>query len=210
MVSEAELLDVVNAAFRVTARGLEPWLDPNPDRSPEDEAYSRLTNPTKWRIIGARAESWLVALEQTGLATVRRGEPVDWGVRPGPVVTGADLVVPRITQAIPLVVAHSRLGEVDDGGVVLGVGDPAMPIEQFPDCGCDACDSGSQDELDHLDAHLIGVVSGRFRRFSRRDQIVMTLGDGTSSGSGRRRPPRIEEVIANPRGWDELAGASWV
>jgi hypothetical protein len=210
VVSEAELLFAVNEAFRGTGERLESWPDPNPDRTPQHKAYSRLTNPERWRIVGARVEAWLLALEGSGLATVQRGELVDWAVRPGPAVTGTDLVVPQMAKAIPLVVAHSRLGEVDDGGVVLGVGAPAVQIEQFPDCGCDACDSGSQDEVDQIDRHLIGVVSGRFRRFSRGDQILMTLGDGRWSGSGRTRPPRIEEVRANPHGWDELTGASWL
>ena len=35
--------------------------------------------------------------------------------------------------------------------LTLGVGDPAVCIGWLPDCGCDACDSGSPNELEQLD-----------------------------------------------------------
>ncbi len=200
----------VDVAFRAAGRALRSWPDPHADRSPDDEEYSRLTDPQRWRILGARAEAWMVALAEAGLAEVHRGAVVDWDVAPGPVVTSADRVVPRASGAIPLVVGHSRLGDVVDAGVVLGVGDRAIEIGRFPDCGCDACDSGSRAELDHLDAHLIGIVTGRFRHLRRRDEVVMTIGDGGWSASGRRRPPRAAKVLADPRGWAELTGASWL
>ena len=199
----------VNEAFLGTSRGLAPWADPHPDRSPGDEEYSRLTNPQRWRIIGARAEAWFVALEAAGLAIVKRSDVINWATTPGPVISRTDRLVPLAVQAIPLVLARSGLGDVDDAGVVLGVGDPAVEIERFPDCGCDACDSGSQDELENFDAHLIGVVTGKFRRLSRRDQMIMTLGDGWRA-SGRRRPPQVDKVMANSKGWDEITGASWL
>ena len=63
------------------------------------------------------------------------------------VVTRTDLAVPRTAEALPLVVARSRLAEVEDAGVTLGVGDPVAVLAVIPDCGCDACDSGSQDAL---------------------------------------------------------------
>ena len=72
VVAESELLAAVDVAFAVTGRGLTPWPDPHPDRSPLDEEYSRLLDPAKWRIIGARAEAWLVALVDSALAVVER------------------------------------------------------------------------------------------------------------------------------------------
>jgi len=50
-----------------------------------------------------------------------------------------------------------------DAGVSLGVGDPAVLVLAAPDCGCDACDSGSQDALDELDEYMLSVVTGSER-----------------------------------------------
>jgi len=38
---------------------------------------------------------------------------------------------------------------------MLGVGKPALEVEPFPDCGCDACDSGSRDLLEDLDRTIL-------------------------------------------------------
>ncbi len=207
--SEADLPAAVDAADRSASRGLVGWPDPHSGRSPLDEEYSRLTDPGRWRIVGVRADAWLMALSEAGVATVRRNDDVDWEGPTGPVISRCDRVLPRVPGALSLVIARSWLGDVDDAGVVLGIGEPAIEIARFPDCGCDACDSGSQNEIDTLDAHLLGIVSGRFRRLSRRDEVVMTIGDGGWSASGRRRPPRAEAVLADPRGWVERSGPSW-
>jgi hypothetical protein len=52
------------------------------------------------------------------------------------------------------VVAHSKIGDIEDAGVVRGDGDLTECVTWFPVCGCDAGDSGSQNELDHLDTHF--------------------------------------------------------
>jgi hypothetical protein len=84
---------------------------------------------------------------------------------------------PAAAGAHELVIAQSRIGDVGDAGVVLGVGSPAECINWFPDCGCDACDSGSQNELDHLDNHLLGIVTGRFRRLTKRTQTITVINE---------------------------------
>ena len=85
-----------------------------------------------------------------------------------------------------LIVASSILGGVDDAGV-----------------------SGSQNELDHLDAHIIGVVSGAFRRLTRGGREITVIGDDGWSASGWNRGRigrEVNEVLANSAGWNELAG----
>ena len=180
-----------------------------------DEAYSRLTNPPKWRILGARTDAWLIALVDAGLAVVERNATVSWKTQPGPVMFHAERAVPMAAGALELIVAHSQIGDVDDAGVVLGVGDPAECVNWFPDCGCDACDSGSQNELDHLDAHLRGIVTGSFRRLTRGERVITVIGDGGWSASGfsttaRRIGHQVEAVLAEPHGWNELSGRSWL
>lgn len=204
-----ELLAAVDAAFAITARDHAPWADPHPDRTARDEEYSRVTDPAKWRIVGARAEAWMVAVVDAGLAVVETPPAVVWASPPGPVITRTERVVPFAVGAIPLLVARTRFGNVDDTGVVLGAGDPVEPLELFPDCGCDACDSGSQDELDRLDLHVLSVVLGTFRRLTRGERTITVLADGWSASNFRRRRD-AEAVLADPSGWRELRGASWL
>ncbi len=216
MIEFQELQAGVEAAFLQTSRGLAPWPDPHPDRaSVPDEAYSRLTNPAKWRILGARTDAWLIALVNAGLAIVEPDATVSWTTQRLPVISRAERAIPVAVGALELVVAHSQIGDVDDAGLVVGVGDPAECVNWFPDCGCDACDSGSRNELDHLDAHMLSIVTGSFRRLSDGERVITVIGDGGWSASGFRPTGRgiggqVEAVLANSHGWDELTGRSWL
>jgi Family of unknown function (DUF6226) len=210
MVTEHDLLAKVDAAFEVTGRGLASWPDAHPGRSPLDEEYSRLTNPSRWRILGARADAWLVAVVDGGLAEVEPSAAVRWRVPPRTVISRTDHVAPYAAGALPLALARSQLGPVDDAGVTLGVGDPAIAVAWFPDCGCDACDSGSQDELDNLDAHILGIVSGAFRRLSAGNREITVIGEGGWTASGLPARYDVDAVLADPTGWDEVAGTSWL
>ena len=169
-----------------------------------------MTDAKKWRIIGARADAWVIALVDAGLATVERRTEVAWRVPLSTVISRADRVTPRAAGALPLVVARSQLADVEDAGVTLGAGDPAICVTWFPHCGCDACDSGSRDVLDDLDAHVLAVVSGTFRRLSSGRSEITMIGDGGWSASNL--PPRadVARIFADPTGWDEVAGASWL
>jgi hypothetical protein len=210
VTTDAELLAAVDAAFEVTGKGLESWPAPHPDRPPLEEEYSRLTDATKWRILGARAEAWIVALADAGLAVVEPNAAIQWAAAPGTVISRTDRVVPHAAGALPLVVARSRMGDVDDAGVTLGAGDPAVCVTAIPSCGCDACDSGSRRELDELDAHLLGIVTGAFRRLSAGDRKITVIGPGTRSASGPFLDRTVGAVLADPSGWDEVSGASWL
>jgi hypothetical protein len=216
VIEVPELQAAVEAAFVQTSRGLAPWPDPHPDRSSvPDEAYSRLTDPAKWRILGARTDAWLIALVNAGLAIVEPDATVSWTARRRPVISRTERAVPVAVGALELVVAHSQIGDIDDAGLVLGVGDPSDCVNWFPDCGCDACDSGSQNELDHLDAHVLSIVTGSFRRLSDGERVITVLGDGAWSASGftetgGRIGRQAEAALANPHGWDELTGNSWL
>ena len=216
MIELRELEAAVESAFGQTSRGLARWPDPHPDHSAvPDESYSRCTNPAKWRILAARTDAWLIALVEADLATVERDATVTWTSQPGPVISHSERALPVAAGALELVVAHSRIDDVDDAGLVLGVGNPAECVDWFPDCGCDACDSGSQNELDHLDNHLRSVVTGSFRRLSEGDRVITALGADEWSASGfragaRRIGRQVEDVLANPDGWHELTGPSWL
>ena len=210
MFTADELLDAVNAAFVETGRGFASWPDPHGDRSPLDEEYSRLTDPAKWRILGARVDAWVTALVDTHLARLERQTAIRWRTPPGPVVSRTDRLVPNARDALQVVVGRSRIGDIDDAGVTLGVGDPAVCVAWFPHCGCDACDSGSRHELDELDVLMLSIVSGAYRRLSAGDRVVTVMHDGRWSASGLLDEQSAGGVLADPSGWDEIAGRSWL
>jgi hypothetical protein len=210
VISQSELLAAVDAAFELTGRGLAQWPDPHPDRSPLEEEYSRLLDPGKWRIIGARAEAWLIALADNGVAGVARDATVRWRVEPGPPITRVDLVTPLAMGALPMVVAHTRIDDVAGAGIVLGVGDPARSVTRLPDCGCDACDSGSQAELDVLDDHFVSIVSGAFRLLIDGDREITALSDDQWSASGQFSRREVPAILVDPTGWEEFVGTSWL
>ncbi len=204
------MIAAVDEAFAITGRGLAHWPDPHPDRSPLPEEYSRLLDPAKWRILGARAEAWLLALAEIRVAAIEQNPIVEWRIAPGPVITRIDRAHPAAVGALELVVARSKVGEVTDAGVVIGVGDPAVCAGWFPDCGCDACDSGSKDELDRLDQCLLGVVSGTFRRLSDGVREITVLGPDGWSASGGFSRGEVDQVLADPTAWDDVSGQSWL
>lgn len=180
-----ELMAVVEAAFVRTSAGLERWDDPHPppDRVVADDEYSRVTNPAKWRIIGARVDAWIEALVILGLATVERDADPDWVEAPATNLTRTDVVIPAVDTAIPLVVCRSQIEDVPDAGVTLGVGEPAVRIAFLPDCGCDACDSGSQDVIDEVDSYVRPIVTGEFRHLWRGRQSITVLEEGRRQSS---------------------------
>jgi Family of unknown function (DUF6226) len=206
---ETALLEAVGVAFESTATGLCAWADPHRDRSPLDEEYSRVSDPQKWRIIGARVEAWIIALVDAGLATVERDAVVDWNDTPPTSISRIDRLVPLAAGALPIVVAQSRIDNVDDAGVTIGLADPTICVGWLPDCGCDACDSGSDNELHQLDDWIAGIVGGTFRRLSNDGRQITVFNSSSWSAVGDFKRTSVEKILANPSGWAEVAGAPW-
>ena len=155
------MIAAVDRRFADTGREHPSWPAPRPrGAGPSDEEYSRVTNGTRYRILGARAEAWMLAAVDVGLALIERDVADPWARKPTTVVTRADRLVPVAPGAIALVVARSRLGGIDDAGVTLGAGDPAEQLGCVPHCGCDACDDGSDNEIRRLDVLIASVMAG--------------------------------------------------
>lgn len=210
MITEDELRRAVDDAFVETSRGLASWDDPHDGGERLDEEYSRVTNPGKWRIVGARADAWAKASQHLGLAVIDDDVAPTWTVAPVTTVTTSYRVVPRAAGALPLVIARSRIEGVDDAGLTLGVGDPAACDGWIPDCGCDACDGGSDPELDCVDEHLSAIIGGSYRRLTRGDQVIVARREGWWQTEGL--PPRtdVDGILRSPVGWDEVSGTSWL
>jgi len=206
---ESALMAAVEAAFTHTGRGLSTWPDPHRDAEPLNEEYSRVSDPQKWRIVGARVDAWVNALVDAGMATAEHDAVVDWRSEPHTVISRIDRLVPAVAGALPIVVARSRIDDVGDAGVTIGVGDPAVYLGSLPHCGCDACDDGSARELSELDKRIGGIVSGTFRRLTRGDQIITRFDHTAWTASGTSRHDEVREALDNPTGWDEVAGSPW-
>jgi hypothetical protein len=205
-VSEEGLSELVERVFQHLSFGLDSWPDPHPDRQPAEGEYSRVTNPERYRIIGTRADAWAAAAVQLGLAVSL--DQVEWADPPRTHFSRPFVVAPIAVGALPVVIARSRLGDCDDAGLTLGAGSPAVAIDFFPDCGCDACDSGSQDLLDAVDRCFHAIVTGRYRRLSKGDQVITVVGESRSSRNIDRR--RADAVLGHPTGWTEITGTSWL
>ena len=136
------------------------------------------------------------------------GTEVVWEKPPRLEANRTVLAVPRASGALPLVVAMERLNDIDDAGVSFGVGDPTVLLLATPDCGCDACDSGSQDALDELDEYMLSVVTGSYRRIWRDKKKITVISEGHRGSSWSRRK-KIDKILANPKGWNELSGMPW-
>ena len=204
------LISAVDSAFEKVEASLCQWLDPHEDGIPSEEEYSRLANPDRWLILGARVDAWVETLVHLDVATVERGALVEWEELPGTAISHVDRVVPKAAGALPLVVARSYLGGVAGAGVTIGVGDPTACVDYFPNCGCDACDQGSKYELGQLDEWLEGIVSGVFRLLRKGKREIVVHDNNGWSGTNLRRRDNVASILQDPKGWDELSGVSWL
>jgi hypothetical protein len=205
-VSEDDLIEAGERAFERSSGHLPSWLDPHPDRQPDDSEYSRVTNAERYRIVGARADAWADAVVQLGLAVTH--DLVEWAEPPQTDFRRPFLVVPKAVAALPVVIARHRLGDCDDAGLTLGLGSPALPVGFLPDCGCDACDSGSQDLIDVVDQYFHAIITGRYRRLWQGDKVIEVVGERRSSSNIGWR--RADAVLAHPEDWADLTGTSWL
>lgn len=152
------LLQDVEMVFQATGGGSLAWPNPHRDRDSSPDEYCRIADPGKYRILVDRVWAWVAVLVARGWATAR-----DWA-------EWADLrlaqeyqqavLEPVAEGAVPLAFAIT----VDDPEighrVVVGAGDPVVVLYEPRECGCDACDDGSEIMLQDLDQWALSVVDG--------------------------------------------------
>ena len=74
-------------------------------------------------------------------------------------------VVPRAPDALPLLLLERDVPQPGDASLAaldIAVVLPDVVVSRAPDCGCDACDSGSRDLLQAIDDAIGQVVDGPF------------------------------------------------
>jgi hypothetical protein len=212
VITVEELVESVDRRFAGRPPELAVWPDPHDGNPPAESEYSRATNPERWRILGARVDAWVDALVDAGLASREQVAVADlrWDEHPHTRMSSAVRVTPSARGARSLLVARSQIGDVPETGITLGWGEPAVPVGLFPHCGCDACDGGAQRDLDSLDDRLSSIVSGGYRRLTRGDQEISAEASYGWTATGEWDSGEVEAVLADPTGWQELSGASWL
>ncbi|MEJ6550513.1 DUF6226 family protein [Corynebacterium sp. USCH3] len=190
-----EILAAVDREYATDPLSAVTWDDPHPDlevRYIRDEEYSRVTDPGRFRIVGARVDAWERALVGLGLA---HAEPVvtpsGWNQAPS---QEAAMLVPSAEGARPLVLAKPELDGVQGSVLVTGIGVAGKrnEIEELgfaPTCGCDACDSGSDSFLEEVDNAVWRVVGGFIRIAGDGWFVERSSVGGLMSSDGDVEPP---------------------
>ncbi len=156
------------------------WDDPHEHRDIADEEYSRVSEPERYAVVGARARSWIDALKALELGTAQNVEAPSWAY--GPTDARAVLVTPVKMDALSILVVTGATEGIEDV-VALGVGDPPILISMEPFCGCDACDNGSDSLLTAIDDLFIGIMNGQFL-YAEGKNWKLTVGVNGWSASG--------------------------
>ncbi|EHR50565.1 hypothetical protein SacmaDRAFT_2313 [Saccharomonospora marina XMU15] len=195
------LLEAVTAEFAVTAATTPGWPDPHPGgAAPLEEEYSRCPDPGKYRIVHARAWAWTRALTRAGLATVEEvAEPgAAWRETPSVTPETAIRLHPTRAGALCLLLGFASMSGVPDAVAIIGAAEPAVYLATVPDCGCDACDSGSDDLLEQFDEQVLSVVGGDFVHVTTKRGRVVGMRSGWSAE--RRGDVRdVETILADAR-----------
>jgi hypothetical protein len=149
------------------ALDLPVWPDPHAGLSaPDDEEYSRITDPGRYRIVHARARAWTAALEEVVGARVETVGPPP-SAQPGPTAFDRGVrLVPPSPDTLPLLLLERDVFTLPDQETLavlhVAVARGVVVVATEPGCGCDACDSGSADLLAGIDATIRQVVGGPF------------------------------------------------
>jgi hypothetical protein len=225
VVSVDELQDRV--AARYAGLGLPAWPDPHPGGAgPRDEEYSRLTDPGRYRVVHARARVWGAVLHE---ALGARAEAL--AVVPDAEGTGRDsfdrgvrVTAPQ-SGTLPLLLLERDVPTPSGDGTLavlhVAVVRPDVVVERQPDCGCDACDSGSSDLLEAVDATVRHVVGGPFVVLRNARWHAEWHPEGGSAGGAARRPDfravldlcrRLAEgeTVRLPPDTEAFDGRSWI
>ncbi len=170
----AALLPAVDAAYARRRGDLADWPNPRPGGEPAlEEEYSRVLHPDRYRLLGVRADAWVEAVVAAGLGTSTPVPPdeLTWAGDPHLRPTRATVLRGRDGTA-PVVVAWAPMDDADDAFVLVAVGEPTHVLDRQPDCGCDACDTGSADLLSTVDDAFLLALGGGVYVVHEGDRVV--------------------------------------
>jgi Family of unknown function (DUF6226) len=123
---------------------------------PPPEAYSRVTNPERFRPLHDFALTLLAQLHASFDVDRIEGHGLDSELEVGAVARPSVRLVPRDSKAAPVTVTFTTFP-----GLRVRAGRWCTDV--FPGCGCDACDETANDETIRLAEMIDAVAAGRFR-----------------------------------------------
>ena len=208
------------------------WPSPRPFMdSPREEEYSRVSDPTRYRIVPERARVWADVLEGAGVQVEPLPPaPLDADGHLGDFTRGLRLSVDR-EGTLPLFLLERDVSVVDDSApgtspipvlavLHVAVAEPTISLGFHPDCGCDACDHGSQDLLHAIDDPIRAVIGGPLVAL-RGNGWEANWHPGGGSGGGTKRVPDFDKMmevcrqlaagenVRLPRGTRAFVGQAW-
>ncbi|MGW5362489.1 DUF6226 family protein [Actinopolymorpha pittospori] len=221
MTSVEELRSRVAASYELL--DVPSWPSPRPMLTPpREEEYSRVSRPERYGIVHVRARVWadvlgdLPGVEVETLASA----PLDDEGLLGRFDRGVRLTSP-LPGTLPLFLLEHDAQSL--AVLLIRVARPQILLQTVPDCGCDACDLGSDDLLHVIDQTISYVVGGPFVALRGTGWSAQWHPDGGSSGgTGRRRrsdhAKALElcrqlaagEDVVLPEGTDAFVGHSWL
>jgi hypothetical protein len=206
--------------------GMPSWPNPHPGMaSPREEEYSRVTDPARYGIVHARARVWADRLGDVPGVQVETlaPAPLDAEGHLGRFDRGVRVTSSR-PGTLPLLLLERDAGlpdlEAPLAVLHISVVRPEVAVAMLPDCGCDACDFGSDDLLEAVDATIGNVIGGPFVALRRKGWHGQWHPGGGSSSGTRRNPDhaRMMELCRRlasgqkarlPRGTEAFVGCPW-
>ena len=127
---------------------------------PPDEAYSRVTEPERFRPLHDWTLETVERLETEYDVTFEEGKGIDVELERYSIVGPTIKLTPSQDSCARVTIAFT-----DFPGIAVRVG--RWVIDRFPSCGCDACDEMPDEEFERFTELLDDVVAGRFRESMR-------------------------------------------
>jgi hypothetical protein len=206
-------LTAVDRAFEVSGANTPGWPDLHPDRNPPEEEYSRVTDADKYRILDSRVDAWVQVMADAGIAETLDVPAEPWIAECRP--PDQQLRVRRIEPAAPDGLRLLLATTLVDGrpfGLDIGTcrdGERPVWLTSVPDCGCDACDSGSADLLSELDGWVLTVARGGVVHAGHGEHFATRTVHGWSTANGGDAS-RLDESTPVPDGVERWVGAPWL
>lgn len=150
-----------------------------------EEAYGRVTNPERYRVLHTAARELLDRLATSYAVDREDGDAALDPALADRFADAAEAVVrltPRSPAAAPLTVVFTSFP-----GLALRLGD--WVVEALPSCGCDACDEGPDDLVGLLTGLVEALVAGDFTERRAGDAVAYRLGDQEVSHWPADTPP---------------------
>ncbi|AXE37204.1 hypothetical protein JS278_00005 [Acidipropionibacterium virtanenii] len=214
--------------------GAPSWPDPHQGRRVTEAEYGRFTDPERYRVLSLRLQAWSQVLSEQFGVTVDHDVPQRIRTPADPDDSATVTATTSTWRSPRPDTLALRVTTLDvDGQTFIELGIDADPLDfvVIPECGCDACDSGSADLISQLD-NVIGsaaqgdltVVTGPRRAHDDAASdsaeptfLIVGTGSGWSfDGDDPAEPAEIIDAVRSgddphlPSGCTVRHGAGWL